>query len=75
MVERLMTENEYLTDKDLQEFLKVSRWTTWRLRREGQIPFQVLPGGGIRYSKVEIFRWLGRLRQAEELGCSENRAG
>ena len=75
MVESLMTGAEYFTDKDLQELLKVSRWTTWRLRREGRIPFRALPGGGIRYSKTEIFRWLSVLGQAEELECRENLAG
>jgi len=75
MVKSSMAEGECFTDKDLQELLKVSRWTTWRLRREGRIPFRTLPGGSIRYSKTEIFQWLRVLGQAEELECRENRAG
>jgi hypothetical protein len=74
--------DEWLTDEDLQKFLKVSRWTTWRLRKEGHITFHALPSGVLRYRKSDIYQWMGkpelaaafeeRIIQAEEFDDSSN---
>jgi excisionase family DNA binding protein len=50
-----------LTDGELQEALRVSRVTLWRLRKAGGLPFFKV-GGQYRYRSEEIDRWLGETR-------------
>lgn len=48
--------NEYLTEAELAEHLKISRQLLWVLRREG-LPFRKV-GGVIRYVPEEVDAWL-----------------
>lgn len=48
--------NEYLTEEEIAEKLKVSRTTLWLLRRDG-MPF-VRVRGGIRYRPETVEVWL-----------------
>ncbi len=48
--------SEFLTERDLMEWLKVSRSTTTRMRKEG-LPFSKL-GKAIRYEKAKVQTWL-----------------
>jgi excisionase family DNA binding protein len=50
-----------LTDGELQEALRVSRVTLWRLRKAGALPFFKV-GGQYRYRSEDIDRWLGETR-------------
>lgn len=48
---------ELLTDKELQEFLGVSRTTLWRLRKHAGLPHGMV-GRSYRYRKSEILAWV-----------------
>jgi len=50
--------NEYVTEAELQERLKVSRYMLWHLRRcVGGLPFRRIRGS-IRYEVSEVDAWL-----------------
>ena len=46
-----------LTERELEQFLGVSRTTVWRLRRDGGLPFGRV-GRKYLYRKSEILEWL-----------------
>jgi len=48
--------NEYLTEKELCEALRVSRYWVYHLRKRG-MPFRKI-GRGIRYVRQEVDDWL-----------------
>jgi excisionase family DNA binding protein len=49
--------DDLMTDKQLREFLGISRTTLWRLRKEGDLPFGKV-GRSYRYRKSEVLRWV-----------------
>lgn len=49
----------YLTAKELQEELNISRTTLWRLRKEG-LPHQKIGHKTIRYDLEEVAKWLNK---------------
>jgi len=50
---------EYLTEKELCEWLKISRSTAVRLRRKG-MPFVKIGKRFVRYNKEEVEKWLSK---------------
>lgn len=52
---------DVLTEKELQSFLKVSRTTMWRLRRDLGLPY-VRVGGQYRYRVEDVDQWLSETR-------------
>ena len=48
--------DELLTDAEVQELLKMSRTTLWRLRKRGLPHLKI--GGRYRYRKSELLRWM-----------------
>jgi excisionase family DNA binding protein len=53
--------DELMNDRQLCEFLGISRTTLWRLRKQSDLPFGKV-GRSIRYRKSEILRWLSESR-------------
>jgi excisionase family DNA binding protein len=49
--------DELLTDKQLREFLGISRTTLWRLRKEAGLPYGKV-GRSYRYRKSDVLRWV-----------------
>lgn len=49
--------SKLLTEKELQEKLKLSRSTIVRLRKEG-LPYKKLSARCIRYDEAEVNKWL-----------------
>ena len=54
-----------LTDQELQDTLKVSRQTLWRLRKGADLPFFKV-GGQYRYRSEDIDRWLSATRYKDK---------
>ena len=49
-----------LTEKQVATRLQVSTRTLQRWRRDGLIPFYLLPGGQVRYNEETVSNWLTR---------------
>ena len=49
--------DKLLTEYELSEWLTVSKSTLFKLRENGQIPFQMI-GNSIRYCKSDIEKWI-----------------
>jgi predicted DNA-binding transcriptional regulator AlpA len=49
--------DELMTDRQLQEFLDISRTTLWRLRKQAGLPYGKV-GRSYRYRKSEILLWI-----------------
>ena len=61
----LLDVDEYLTEADVAELLKVSVGTLRRWRREGTGPPSLRLGRGVRYLRAEVDRWAKRQRERE----------
>lgn len=48
--------NPYMTEAELEEYLKLSRYTFWQLRRNG-LPYRRI-GRTVRYLPEEVEAWL-----------------
>jgi excisionase family DNA binding protein len=57
--------DEYLTEAEVAELLKVSVGTLRRWRREGTGPPSLRLGRGVRYLRSEVNRWAQRQREHE----------
>jgi len=55
--ESALTEDDLLTQAELQHLLKASRTTIWRLRKRAGLPHSKV-GGQYRYRRSDIMRWL-----------------
>lgn len=56
-----MTDDEILTSKEAQEFLKIGRTKIWELTKTGVLPaYRVGTGrtASLRYRKSELIAWL-----------------
>lgn len=62
---RIKGVDEYLTEAEVAELLKVSVSTVRRWRREGSGPPVLLAGARPRYRRADIDAWLHRLRESE----------
>jgi excisionase family DNA binding protein len=54
-------EDEILTAREAQDFLKIGRTKLWDLTRRNEIPaYRVGPGSrsSLRYMRTELLRWL-----------------
>jgi excisionase family DNA binding protein len=54
-------EDEILTAREAQQFLKIGRTKLWDLTRRDEIPaYRVGPGSrsSLRYKRTELLRWL-----------------
>lgn len=49
-----------LTAKEVAGLLKVSMRTIWRLKSAGRLPQSIDLGGSVRWSALEVFRWIER---------------
>jgi excisionase family DNA binding protein len=61
------SEEELLTDSELQRFLKASRTTIWRLRKRSGLPHSKV-GGRYRYRRSEILLWLKQAQNGDVRG-------
>lgn len=50
-------EQELLTTPELCKWLKITRSTAWRWRKEGGMPY-IGQGKSLRYQKEEVLKWL-----------------
>ena len=57
--------DEYLTEAEVAELLKVSAGTLRRWRREGIGPPSLRLGRGVRYLRREVDRWAEAQRDRE----------
>jgi excisionase family DNA binding protein len=57
--------DEYLTESEVAELLKVSVGTLRRWRREGTGPPWLRLGRGVRYLRAEVNAWAARQREGE----------
>lgn len=57
-------ENKLLTEKELCQWLQISRPTAWRWRKEG-MPF-IKANKSVRFDKDEVLKWLNRQRKSSE---------
>jgi len=59
---------EILTERELQDFLGISRTTIWKLRKNDGLPYAKL-GKNYRYIKADIVDWLRtkKLRKTQEV--------
>jgi excisionase family DNA binding protein len=55
--------DEYLTEVDVAELLKVSAGTLRRWRREGIGPPWLRLGRGVRYRRRDVDRWASEQRE------------
>ncbi len=62
---------EFITESELAEWLRISKSTLHKLREDGVLPFQLI-GSCIRYSKKDIDTWLRHRKFNEQQGESEN---
>jgi excisionase family DNA binding protein len=51
------SQDELLTDSEVQELLRISRTTLWRLRRSAGIPYGRV-GRKCRYVRSEVIDWV-----------------
>jgi excisionase family DNA binding protein len=59
----LLGVDEYLTEAEVAELLKVSVGTLRRWRREGTGPPSLRLGRGVRYRRRDVDRWAERQRE------------
>lgn len=50
-------DEEFITEAELAQWLKISKSTLHKLREDGLLPFQLI-GSCIRYSKKDLDDWL-----------------
>jgi excisionase family DNA binding protein len=62
---RIKSVDEYLTEAEVAELLKVSVGTVRRWRREGIGPPVLWAGGRPRYRRADVDAWLQRERGSE----------
>lgn len=63
--------DQYRTEKEIAEYLQVSRSTLNRLRTEADLPhYQV--GRSVRYRLEEIQQWMDNNRRAQAAARGEN---
>ena len=62
-----MTYEDWITPAELYQWLKIGRTTAWKWRQQG-MP-HIGSGKGMRYSKVEVEKWL---RERANHGEREN---
>ncbi len=58
---RRKNEEEILTSREAQQFLKIGRTKLWELTRTGEIPAYRVGSGktsSLRYKKSELLAWL-----------------
>jgi len=60
-----------MRQRDMMEFMKVSRSTLWRIMRHEDFPRPVVLLGLKRWRREEIERWL-RSRQDEAAACMQS---
>ncbi len=56
-----LSDDEILTAREAQKFLKIGRTKLWDLTRRGEIPaYRVGPGSraSLRYMRTELLQWL-----------------
>ncbi len=56
-----LSDDEILTAREAQKFLKIGRTKLWDLTRRGEIPaYRVGPGSraSLRYMRTEVLQWL-----------------
>jgi excisionase family DNA binding protein len=57
-------EEKLLTEKELCQWLQISRPTAWRWRKEG-MPF-IKANKSIRFNKADVLKWLKSQRKSSE---------
>jgi len=62
---------EFITESELAEWLRISKSTLHKLRSDGLLPFQKI-GDSIRYSRKDIDDWLRHRKFNEQKGESED---
>lgn len=63
--ELIEREDEILTSREAQEFLKIGRTKLWELTKSNQLPAYRVGSGrtsSLRYKKSELLAWLERNR-------------
>lgn len=64
-------DEEFITESELAEWLKISKSTLHKLREDGLLPFQRI-GSCIRYNRKDIDDWLRHRTFNKQQGGPEN---
>jgi excisionase family DNA binding protein len=53
-----IADDRLLTVDELADYLRISRWTVYRWRSNGEGPPAVMAGHSVRYRKADVDKWL-----------------
>ena len=64
-------DEEFITEAELAQWLRISKSTLHKLREDGVLPFQLI-GSCIRYSRNDIDEWLSQRKINQQEGGPAN---